>query len=278
MIDTALVARPPLNLASSDSPFTRALDLVPRAFRWLVPDVVREVFAATMAFERILEKNVGHRYSPEVVLELQDDETFVAARRRLRDAAYALITHNPWLARGKVSAYSLLPRPLRQDHEMRTRAERMAQTLNEVSRFARAHNIRSEADEWSLIPGIDPVTPRAEQYNASPWFIADSGVPVEIAEHYLDAYVAQTTCSLARTAGKIGAWPLEDLRKAVTDWTSQYERALVFVASLPNADIPSLSRYDRLDLATLVSKQNKRRRAVNRMAEAAASSLHKRTE
>ena len=274
MIDTALVARPALSLANWDSQITRVLNLVPRAFRWLVPDAFREAFAATMAFERYLEKHVGDHYSREAILELQDDEQFIAARRRVKDATYALFARNEWLSTLKAGPYSILPRPLRDDVEMRSRAEQIALTFEEVNQFARARKIGSEADEWALIPGIAPTTPTQERHNASPWFVADSGVPVEIAQRYLEAYVAQTTCSLANAAGKLDAWPLEDLRRAVRDWTSEYERALVLIASLPNANISSLAQYERLDLRAIASRHNQRRRVLAGMAEVAASSLN----
>lgn len=252
---------------------TKPQSVIVRAVRFLVPDAFREAVRAAWAYDLELGKHVGTRYSPDLAVDLQDDNDFIAARRRRRDAFTELAAQNPWLARSKPSAKWLVPRSLRKDPEVMKRAEGLLAILTEVNAFATEHGVEREVDEWALIPNLKPSTPRHDRHSATPWFTGDPGVPVDIAERYMAAYVAQTTADFARYAARKKAWPYEDLRNAMLDWADKYEYALVFIASLPGASIRSLAHHQPMDLAAVVARHNERREALTAMAADASKRI-----
>jgi hypothetical protein len=239
---------------------------VARAVRLFVPDTWRELFSSSFAYDAELAKHVGSRYSRELVTELLDDNAFTTARGRRGDAAAAVAAEMPWLFRFKPSAKWFLPRALHKDRELLSRVKRVIAIGSEAYKFAQEQGIRTEADEWNLIPNLMATTPRHERRSATPWFVGDPGVPVAIADRYMAAYVSFTTADLVRKAARLNAWPLEDLQRAVIEWTTTYEYALVLIASLPGAHIPSLMNHEPMDLAALVDRHNERRRIVAGMA------------
>jgi hypothetical protein len=187
-----------------------------------------------------------------------ENERIATALTEVNDAVSKLTRAYPFLG-GVAPFWLVVPRAVRKDPGARKRLARTVAIMRET--------LESRPD--LALAEMEPSAEVEELRRKSlVWYVYDPRIPTEIAERLVAVFRARLVYDLAFEAHKTHAWSLSDVKEAFFDWSELIEEAMGLFASLPGAQVSSISSSKLLDMDEIMARHRQRRERLDQLVAA----------